>query len=83
MQALSELIGVPTTLLGGFEAMAAGRNDAAVEGLLPRVGEVISRSQADADALGVLAEQCRGVRPLETAPVLAELDTIDGLATSA
>lgn len=82
VQALVELIGVPTTLLGGFEAMAAGRDDPAVAALLPRVGEVIARSQSDADALSALAEQCRGVQPLETTPVLAELDTIDERAAS-
>lgn len=33
-----------------------------------------------ADEVQALAEQCRGVRPLETAPVLGELATIDRLA---
>ncbi len=47
------------------------------------MADVVTRSQADADALGALAERCRGVRPQETAPVLAELDAIDGLAASA
>lgn len=83
VQGLAELIGVPTTLLGSFEAMAAGRSNAAVEALLPKVGTVIERSQADADALLALAEQCRGVRHLETAPVLAELDSIEALAPTA
>ena len=80
VQALAELTGVPAALLGGFEAMATGRSDEAVTRLLPRVGEVIARSTADAEALQALAEQCRGVRPLETAPVLGELATIDRLA---
>lgn len=83
VQALADLMGVPTSLLGGFQALAAGRSNEAVEALLPRVGEVVTSSQADADALAALAEQCRAVRPLETAPVLGELATIDGLAASA
>lgn len=80
VQALAELMGVPTSLLGGFQALAAGRSNPAVEELLPKVSEVVERSQSDADALAALADQCRAVRPLETAPVLAELDTIDALA---
>ena len=83
VQALAELMGIPTSLLGSFQGLAAGRSNPAVEELLPQVADVVTRSQADADALGALAERCRGVRPLETAPVLAELDAIDGLAASA
>ncbi len=83
VQALAELIGVPTSLLGSFEVMASGRSNAAVEALLPRVAEVVSRSQTDADALLVLAGQCRGIRPLETDAVFAELETIDGLVICA
>lgn len=83
VQALAELMGVPTSLLGGFQALAAGRSNPAVEELLPRVADVVGRSQADADALGELAERCRGVRPLETGPVFAELDTIDRIAAQA
>lgn len=83
VQALAELIGVPTSLLGSFEMMAASRPNAAVDALLPRVAEVVSASQADADALLVLAGRCRGVRPLETVPVLGELAMIDRLVMPA
>lgn len=80
VHSLAELMGVPTSLLSGFQSLAVGRSDEAVDALLPRVAEVIERSQADADALVALAERCRGVRPLHTEQVFAELDAIDRLA---
>jgi hypothetical protein len=79
VQALAELLGVPTTLLAGFEAMAGERNDPALSAVLPRVREVIARGQADADALSALAGRCRAFVAFDAAHVHADLDRIDAL----
>ena len=79
VQALAELLGVPTTLLAGFEAMAGERNDPALSAVLPRVREAIARGQADADALSALAGRCRAFVAFDAAHVHADLDRIDAL----
>ncbi len=79
VQALAELLGVPTTLLAGFEAMAGERNDPALSAVLPRVREVIARGQADADALSAIAGRCRAFVAFDAAHVHADLDRIDAL----
>ncbi len=60
--------------------MAATRDDPAVAALVPRVREVITRGQADADALLTLAQRCRSVAALDTGGVEADLARIDALA---
>ena len=79
MEALAELLGVPTTLLGGFESMAGERDDPALAAVLPRVREVMARGQADAEALSALARRCRAFAAFDATDVHADLDRIDAL----
>lgn len=83
IQALGELIEVPTTLLEGFDAMVSVRNDPATAAMLPRVREVVTRSQSDAAKLLALAGRCRSFVELDPQAVSADLDEIDRLAGAA
>lgn len=84
LDAVRELLGVPQSLLAGWQDQMGGREDDALATMLPRMAQQLDDGECASATLGALAQQCRDLaRPLDLGAMNAALGQARSLAAAA